>query len=291
MAQEINQTGSIEETHLIKASKRRIPQKCRKTEDIYIPSEKEEEAVQFNPNKKVLRAKRRSEKEPAAKVNLIGCVGPNYTLAQKLDSLNYSFIRSVTLAYEKDGAYNFSSIAIQYAKYREEIVEREEARNKSLLNRAQEQDLVDIPKADIEQSIKVKPIDQSQIKQTEKILEQNRAIETATLDKQKEEKKANLDILQIEEKQEEMITPQEPAKKSESISSFSKKEAKKEEAHTTESADEENSKEETKEEETDKDEVQKEMIIPEDISQLYEEQSNKLVPARIEQGCADSAIP
>ncbi|EHY65489.1 hypothetical protein NERG_01096 [Nematocida ausubeli] len=282
MAQEINQTGSIEETHLIKASKRRIPQKCRKTEDIDIPSDNEQEGVQFNPNKKVLRAKRRSEKEPAAKVNLTGCVGPNYTLAEKLDSLNYSFIRSVTLAYEKDGAYNFSSIAIQYAKYREEIVEREEARNKSLLNRAQEQDPVDIPKADLEQSIKVEPvIDQSQMKQTEPIPEQNKAIETATLDKQKEEEKANLGILQTEEKQEEIIIPQEPTIKSESMSNSPKKEAQIEEAHTTKSADEENSKEEK---------VQKEVITPEDI-QLYEEQSNKLVPARLEQGCADSAIP
>ncbi|KAI5163589.1 hypothetical protein NEAUS04_1683, partial [Nematocida ausubeli] len=106
-------------------SKRRISQKCRKTEDTDIPSDNEEEGIRFDPNKKVLRARRRNERGPTAKVSLIGSEPPRYSMDQKLKGLNHSFIQSVTLAYNKDNTYNFSSISSQYTKYREEIVERE----------------------------------------------------------------------------------------------------------------------------------------------------------------------
>ncbi|EHY64588.1 hypothetical protein NERG_02398 [Nematocida ausubeli] len=223
-------------------SKRRISQKCRKTEDTDIPSDNEEEGIRFDPNKKVLRARRRNERGPAAKVSLIGSEPPRYSMDQKLKGLNHSFIQSVTLAYNKDNTYNFSSISSQYTKYREEIVEREGVQGTSLLNTTQRQNMADILRAGLGQTTPSKPpMDQDQMKKAEFILGQHGSIGAglfgaAALNRQKEEERAALDVSQTEKKQE-------TAKRSESMPSSPKKVAQKEDTHKAESADEVNSRE------------------------------------------------
>ncbi|KAI5136836.1 hypothetical protein NEAUS04_0949 [Nematocida ausubeli] len=220
-------------------SKRRISQKCRKTEDTDIPSDNEEEGIRFDPNKKVLRARRRNERGPTAKVSLIGSEPPRYSMDQKLKGLNHSFIQSVTLAYNKDNTYNFSSISSQYTKYREEIVEREGVHGTSLLNTTQRQNMADILRAGLGQTTPSKPpMDQDQMKKAEFILGQHGSIGAglfgaAALNRQKEEERAALDVSQTEKKQE-------TAKRSESMPSSPKKVAQKEDTHKAESADEVN---------------------------------------------------
>ncbi|KAI5159744.1 hypothetical protein NEAUS03_0554 [Nematocida ausubeli] len=230
-------------------SKRRISQRCRKTEDADIPSDNEEEGIRFDPNKKVLRARRRNERGSTAKVSLIGNEPPRYSMEQKLKGLNHSFIQSVTLAYNKDNTYNFSSISSQYAKYREEIVEREETKGTSLLNTTQRQNMADILRAGLGQTTASKPVmDQEQMKKAEFILGQHGAIGAglfgaAALNRQKEEEKAALDVFQTEKKQETPNTPLETQKRSESLPSSPKKVAQNEDTHKAESADEVNSRE------------------------------------------------
>ncbi|KAI5189230.1 hypothetical protein NEMIN01_0396 [Nematocida minor] len=109
-------------------SKRRITQKCRKTveeEDLSEP----EEAIRFDPNKKILRAKRRNERPNGPRVSLLGNnnkISPIFTEDQKKKGLNQSFIESVSKAYKIDNRYNFADLFTQYSAYRGEIEQRSE---------------------------------------------------------------------------------------------------------------------------------------------------------------------
>ncbi|KAI5129990.1 hypothetical protein NEPAR08_1809 [Nematocida parisii] len=156
-------------------SKRRISQKCRKSADDECPSSAEEE-IRFDPNKKILRAKRRNERAPGPRASLFGKpAAKQYTTEQKLKGLNQSFIESVSKAYNIDNTYNFTEISNEYTTYREGIVgSSEHSKNTTPLSSEQKKDISNILRAGLGSSAQApaQP-DESQMKMAQFILGQH----------------------------------------------------------------------------------------------------------------------
>lgn len=102
-------------------SKRRISQKCRMTADDDEQIAPEEE-IRFDPNKKILKARRRNERQGnSPRVSLLRDRAEVFTIEQKRKGLNQSFIEAIDKAYEKNNLYDLSQLFPQYTKHIEGI--------------------------------------------------------------------------------------------------------------------------------------------------------------------------